>query len=161
MNFIQHPSNNLRLGAPEGHDHSKLPVLTLPVTRTEIEGVTCVQSYWAPDADEMAALVAGAPVVLSIMGSTMPPVMLGVEASAPTPQASDDAIVIAIKNAILPIIRRMPTNERRSEAASFVLAMGYELLRGIEGDEFMRGWLDEAEVDLASGAPRVILVDPH
>lgn len=80
MNLIQHPSNNLVLEAPRGHDQSTLPVLALPVTRTEIEGVTCVQSYWLPDPDELEALKAGAPVVLSIMGTTMPPVMVLVEA---------------------------------------------------------------------------------
>lgn len=45
-------------------------------------GVPVIRSFWKPDALELAALNAGNSVVLTILGSGMPPVCLGVEACA-------------------------------------------------------------------------------
>lgn len=80
MRHIQHPSNNWVLGAPAGWDQKELPVNALPVTHSTADGVPCVVSFWMPNAAELAALNAGHPVVLSILGETMPPVSLLVEA---------------------------------------------------------------------------------
>lgn len=80
MHFVQHPSNNAVFGAPNGWDQAGLPCGALPVTRTAIDGVPAIQSYWRPNAAELAALNAGNPVVLSIIGQGMPPVQLGVAA---------------------------------------------------------------------------------
>ena len=78
MNFTEHPSNNVRLGAPVGWDHTSVKVDTLPATRTEIEGHPVIVSYWQPSADELAAIAAGQPVALVVWGSTMPPVAVAV-----------------------------------------------------------------------------------
>ena len=76
MNKIQHPSNNAVLGAPAGWDQTQLPCSALAITRTEIDGMSAMVSYWRPEADELAVLNAGGSVALHVLGATMPPVML-------------------------------------------------------------------------------------
>ena len=76
MEFIQHSSNNRVLGAPEG-----VPIeecRALPVTDMMVDGRPVVASFWKPDANELAALNAGHPVILMIQGFTHAPVMVGV-----------------------------------------------------------------------------------
>jgi len=79
MNRMQHPSNNAVLGAPAGWDQKEVPCGALPITRTECEGLPVVVSFWRPTSEELAALNAGAPVSLMVVGHTMPPVSLTVE----------------------------------------------------------------------------------
>ena len=79
MNSTQHPSNNAVLGAPSGWNQKELPCNALPITRTTCEGMPVVVSYWLPTVDELAALNAGAPLALMVVGHTMPPVSLNVE----------------------------------------------------------------------------------
>lgn len=79
MNKLQHRSNNGVLGAPAGWDQAELPCAALPITRTHMDGVPCIVSYWTPTAAEIAQIVAGAPIALWIVGQTMPPVTLQVE----------------------------------------------------------------------------------
>lgn len=78
MRKTQHPTNNAVLGAPTGWDQGELPCGALPITRTEVDGVPAVVSYWTPSAQELAALNAGKPVALWVVGQTMPPVALEV-----------------------------------------------------------------------------------
>jgi hypothetical protein len=80
MESIEHPSNNAVLGAPVGWDQSALPCDVLPVTRTVVDGVPCIMSFWKPSAAELASLQAGASVALWVVGETMPPVSLTVDA---------------------------------------------------------------------------------
>lgn len=80
MNKTQHRSNNAVLGAPQGWDQSTLPCDALSVTKQLWDGLPAVVSYWTPTAEELAALNAGALVALSVVGHTMPPVALHVEA---------------------------------------------------------------------------------
>lgn len=79
MQRTQHPSNNSVLGAPEGWDQSVLSVGAMPITRTEVNGVPAVASYWKPSADELAQLNAGGSVALWVLGPTTPPVAVEVE----------------------------------------------------------------------------------
>lgn len=79
MNKVQHPSNNHVLGAPAGWNQGEVPCSALAVTRVSYDGLAAVVSYWRPDAEELAALNAGGCVALSVVGSTMPPVMLTVD----------------------------------------------------------------------------------
>lgn len=80
MKPIRHPSNTRTLAAPEGWDED-LKVESLGITDQILEGVPCVWSFWRPDAQELAALNAGGAVVLSVVGRTMPPALLMVEAA--------------------------------------------------------------------------------
>lgn len=79
MNRLQHPSNNHVLGAPAGWNQNEMPCGALSVTRTHVNGVPCMVSYWTPTADELADLNKGHPIMLYVMGLTMTPVALGVE----------------------------------------------------------------------------------
>ena len=79
LNKIQHPSNNGVLGAPAGWDQGHVPCSALAITRTEVDGLPVVVSYWRPDADELAVLNAGGSVALHVAGTSMPPVMLTVD----------------------------------------------------------------------------------
>ena len=74
----QHPSNNAVLGAPAGWIQAELPCGALPITRTKIDGVDVVQSFWRPDASELAILVSGGMVFLSVVGVTIPPIAVDV-----------------------------------------------------------------------------------
>ncbi|MES1977335.1 MAG: hypothetical protein V4451_04820 [Pseudomonadota bacterium] len=76
MRFIQHPTNNRVLGAPKGWDQGQLPCNALPITDALWDGVPAVLSFWTPDASDLVRINAGHPVVLSIVGQTMPPAAL-------------------------------------------------------------------------------------
>lgn len=80
MDRHQHPSNNAVLGAPKGWDQAEAPCNALPVTHVEIDGIRQVVSFWRPTADELKAIANGALVMLWVVGNTMPPVALTVEA---------------------------------------------------------------------------------
>lgn len=74
MRYVQHRTNNRVLGAPKGWDQKELPCGALPITDALHDGVPAVLSFWVPDAAELAAINAGHPIVLSIIGgNTMPP----------------------------------------------------------------------------------------
>lgn len=73
MRAIQTPSCNVVLVAPGCED--------LPVWRRgKADGLPMdtVTSYWAPSPEELAALNAGLPLVLSFLGNTHPPIMVRV-----------------------------------------------------------------------------------
>ena len=59
-----------------------MPCNALAVTRTDWDGVPAVVSFWTPTPEEIEAIKAGQPVMLSVVGNTMPPVALMVEAKA-------------------------------------------------------------------------------
>jgi hypothetical protein len=79
---------NRALGAPEGWDEERDGKCnTLYVRGTEHrEGsyrlVSTMTSAWVPTSEELAALNAGKPVLLTVYGSSHPPVMLRVETQA-------------------------------------------------------------------------------
>jgi hypothetical protein len=79
VNFIKHPSNNVLIGAPAGHDHARLPVGSLPATLAEVEGAKCFVSYWLPEPAELGNLLQGKPVMLMVYSPQHPVVSLGVE----------------------------------------------------------------------------------
>lgn len=79
MNKHQHHTNNAVLCAPAGWDQAQLPCEALPITRIEVEGMAAVVSYWKPSENELAMLAAGGSIALTVLGVTMPPVMLAVD----------------------------------------------------------------------------------
>jgi hypothetical protein len=74
MNSTQHSTCNRVLAPPKGDDNCR----PLPVTDTDFYGVRTVCSFWLPTADELALLNTGKPVALFVMGSTHPPLYVGV-----------------------------------------------------------------------------------
>jgi len=78
MNRHQHPSNNAVLGAPPGMPIEECNAL--PITRiTYACGTPAVASYWQPTPAELALLNEGHTVRLAVLGTTHPPLMLGVD----------------------------------------------------------------------------------
>lgn len=77
---IQHPTNNHKFAAPEGHDQKALPCETLGVTiGRDDSGAPVMASYWMPTPEELSCLIAGSPVMLFVFGTGHPIVALGVE----------------------------------------------------------------------------------
>lgn len=77
MRYTQHPSNNDVLGAPKGWDQKELPCGALPITRTVVNGVPAMVSYWRPDPEELAILNQGGFVMLHVIGEIHPPIAVG------------------------------------------------------------------------------------
>ena len=68
------------LGAPSGWDREKDGICGgLPIRDEEIGRLHCMTSAWLPTPEELAALNAGAPVYLRVVGTGHPPVMVYVE----------------------------------------------------------------------------------
>lgn len=77
MRPIQHPQCNDVLAAPPGVSIDDCRAL--PIARTVLDGVHVIMSFWQPDAEQLAALAKGAPVVLVIpAGAPHPPIRVEV-----------------------------------------------------------------------------------
>lgn len=74
---------------------------------------------------------------------------------------SDEQIAEAINNVVVPIIRNLETKAQKIEAASFVFQLGYELLRGMESQNFMAGLLDAAAKDLSESPQKIVIREFH
>lgn len=59
--------------------------------------------------------------------------------------------------AILPRLKQ----EERSSYLSALLMISYKLLRTVEGDEFVRGWLESAMHEVQTEAPDVKINEFH
>jgi len=79
MNKHQHHTNNAVLGALKDWDQAQLPCDALPITRIDVEGMPALVSYWKPSENELTMLAAGGSVALTVLGVTMPSVMLAVD----------------------------------------------------------------------------------
>lgn len=79
MRPVHHPTTNDVLLPPPGSTPEECQ--PLPVTRVRFfpSGAPSVRSYWQPSEVERAAIAAGAPIFLSAMGMTHPPIHLGVD----------------------------------------------------------------------------------
>lgn len=78
MQRTQHPSNNAVLGAPPGMSIDQCNALT--ITRMQYsDGTPVVVSYWTPTPEELQLIASGLPVRLAVLGTTHPPLMLGVD----------------------------------------------------------------------------------
>lgn len=82
MKHVAHPSNNAELAPPEGMTPDQCQALT--ITRLVYDqagggGIPACVSFWRPTPEQMALLNSGRPVWLSVLGTTHPPLCLGVE----------------------------------------------------------------------------------
>ena len=78
MQRSQHPSNNDVLGAPRGMTIDECNAL--PITRIQYaDGTPAVASFWRPTAEELALINQGQCIRLVTLGTTHPPLMLGVD----------------------------------------------------------------------------------
>lgn len=79
MSPIQHPICNDILRRPEGTTEDQCA--DLPILRCD----NSITSLWQPDAEELALIQAGAPILLTIIGQTHPPLLIHV---LPQPEAA-------------------------------------------------------------------------
>lgn len=78
MNFAQHKSNNAVLGAPPGVSIEQCRAL--PITRVVFaDGDHACVSFWLPTVQELQLLAQGQPLRLCVMGTTHPPLSVGVD----------------------------------------------------------------------------------
>lgn len=68
---------------------------------------------------------------------------------------TDQEIMDEVRDFCGSLLRKQPTLERKAEVAATILSLGYELTRGIEGNEFVAGWLHEAVADLKTNPPQI------
>lgn len=74
---------NHTFGAPEGWDAEKHgDCEPLQVVVEVVEGQMRIWSAWQPDEQERAAIAAGHPVILCVIGSSIPPMMVAVAADS-------------------------------------------------------------------------------
>lgn len=73
----------IELGKPDDWDDSKGQCDSLPVRIEETDQGPCLSSAWYPKPEELQALLAGQPVILSVFGQAHPPVWLRVEPVTP------------------------------------------------------------------------------
>jgi hypothetical protein len=78
MKPITHPTTNDSLAPPT--NMAPEDCRPLPITRLKIDNqINSVISYWQPTREQLARLAIGFPVRLQVLGSTHPPVALGVD----------------------------------------------------------------------------------
>lgn len=84
MHFIQHSSSNAVLGAPPG-----MPIeecRALPITRVQFgDGTLACVSFWRPSDHELQLLAQGQPLRLCLLGTTHPPLSVGVDGDGELP----------------------------------------------------------------------------
>lgn len=80
MIYIPHPSNNLELKPPKVWDQQATPCESLHATVTrDHSGTPVMCSFWRPNAEELAAIQAGYPIVLMVYSASHPVVGMTVE----------------------------------------------------------------------------------
>lgn len=75
LNPVKQPHTNVIFGAPADWDESQGECVGLPVTRAE-DGV--LHSFWQPSETDIANILAGMPIRLSVFSSAHPPVAINV-----------------------------------------------------------------------------------
>ncbi len=74
---------------------------------------------------------------------------------------TEDEISAAAVEMIGAFVVRMKTNQQRSDAAAACMLMSYNLMRAIEGDQFVLGWLESAMADVKTKPCPLAIVRPH
>lgn len=59
------------------------------------------------------------------------------------PSDLDKQLASELLNALAPILKNLPS-ESRVEAGTWLMSFGWEVCRGIEGDDFVRLWASQA-----------------
>lgn len=91
------------------------------------------------------------------------PKLKAARAAAIAPGAADmtdDALHQKLITTVTAILRPLPIDQR-AEGAEYLLALGYELTRGIKGNAYARLWLGEATADLATAPPFIVIREHH
>lgn len=75
--------------------------------------------------------------------------------------ARDQEIARLTLDAVGALLRSLKTREEQGAALGYLLMAAYKPLRTIEGDEFVRGWLESALQEVQTTPPDVELAYPH
>lgn len=66
---------------------------------------------------------------------------------------AQDKIAYAAVNAVSRLMQRMPDEDAKADALGVMMMTNYNLLRNVEGDDYVRAWLTKALEDLDSNPP--------
>jgi len=66
---------------------------------------------------------------------------------------AQDKVAIAAVNAVSSLLQRMPDATAKADALGVLMMTNYNLLRDVEGDDFVRAWLQTALRDLDENPP--------
>ena len=80
---------------------------------------------------------------------------------ADRPAMTDDEISKAAIDAVAGLVVTMKSKRQQSDAASACMLTAYNMLRAIEGDQFVIGWLESALADVKTNPPAFAIVRPH
>jgi hypothetical protein len=72
-----------------------------------------------------------------------------------------DKIALEAVNAVSNLMQKMPDDFAKADALGVLMMTNYNLLRDVEGDEFVRAWLQTALRDLEENPPVIGLAKPH
>ncbi len=73
----------------------------------------------------------------------------------------DEEIARLTVAAVSALLGNLKTREECGAALGYLLMAAYKPLRTIEGDDFVRGWLESALREVQTTPPDVVLVDLH
>lgn len=77
MMWFKHPACNHTLGAPPTRE-LEVGALPVQVRYDEMMVCTAIDSFWKPDAEELATLVNGGTILLTVYGNQHPVISMGV-----------------------------------------------------------------------------------
>jgi hypothetical protein len=66
---------------------------------------------------------------------------------------AQDEIAVKTINAVSTLLHSMPDDSAKADALNVLMMTNYNLLRDVEGDEFVRAWLQTALRDLEENPP--------
>jgi O-methyltransferase involved in polyketide biosynthesis len=74
---------------------------------------------------------------------------------------AQDKIAVEAVNAVSKLMMKMPDDSAKADALNVLMMTNYNLMRDIEGDEFVRAWLQTALQDLEANPPVIGLARVH
>lgn len=74
---------------------------------------------------------------------------------------AQDKIAVEAINAVSNLLHSMPDDSAKADALNVLMMTNYNLLRDVEGDEFVRAWLQSALRDLDENPPVLGLAKIH
>lgn len=72
-----------------------------------------------------------------------------------------DKVALETVTAVNDLMQKMPDETTRADALNLLMMTNYNLLRDLEGDDFVRAWLQTALKDLERNPPISGLISPY
>lgn len=73
----------------------------------------------------------------------------------------EDKVALEAVNAVNKLMQKMPDESAKADALGLLMMTNYNLLRDLEGDDFVRAWLQNALLDLEKNPPISGLLPPQ